>query len=151
MTNRELLNTLLEESLQTDGENGFLVRHLRAQLASMDRFQPQGDASDLMPAESIESSPAQNEAEPPEIIFEDGKAVVRPHTTTLMPVSTFRLTFQDGEEMDISSDLEFAGLDEEEFRIAYDAFERTRADLFGKTRAPELNSKEQRDLDSGQN
>ena len=108
-------------------------------------------ASDLMPAESIESSPAQNEAEPPEIIFEDGKAVIRPHTTSLMPVSTFRLTFQDGEEMDISSDLEFAGLDEEEFRIAYDAFERTRADLFGKTRAPELNSKEQRDLDSGQN
>ena len=40
MTNRELLNTLLEETLQEDGENGFLVQHLRAQLKSMDRFEP---------------------------------------------------------------------------------------------------------------
>jgi hypothetical protein len=40
MTERELLNTLLAESLQKHGENGFFVRHLRAQLHSLDRFEP---------------------------------------------------------------------------------------------------------------
>jgi hypothetical protein len=40
MTNRDLLNTLLEESLAKHGENGFLVRHLRAQVKSLDRYEP---------------------------------------------------------------------------------------------------------------
>ena len=40
MTERELLNTLLEKSLRKRGENGFLVQHLRAQLHSLDRFEP---------------------------------------------------------------------------------------------------------------
>ena len=53
-----------------------------------------------------------------------------------------RLTFQDGEKLDISSDLAFVGLDEEGFRIAYDAFLRTQAELHGlKSPAPPLNSK----------
>ena len=39
-----------------------------------------------------------------------------------MPVSTMRITFADGDELDMFSDLEFVGLSEEEFRVAYDAF-----------------------------
>ena len=86
--------------------------------------------------------PAQPAAEPPDIIFEDGKAVVRPHTRMSVPVSTMRLTFQDGTELDISADLEFAGLGEEEFRVAYAAFLKTQAELGGlKGPVPPLNSK----------
>jgi hypothetical protein len=33
-----------------------------------------------------------------------------------MPVSTMRLTYSDGDKLDIFSDLEFVGLSEEEFR-----------------------------------
>ena len=49
------------------------------------------------------------EADRPEILFENGKAIIRPHTHMVVPVSTMRLTFQDGEELDVSSDMEFAG------------------------------------------
>jgi hypothetical protein len=90
--------------------------------------------------------PAQPAAEPPDIIFEDGKTVVRPHTRMSVPVSTMRLTFQDGTELDISADLEFAGLGEEEFRVAYDAFLKIQAELGGlKGPVPPLNSKFWRD------
>jgi hypothetical protein len=53
-----------------------------------------------------------------------------------MPVSTLRLTFQDGTELDVSADLEFAGLYEEEFRAAYAAFLKTQVDY--KTQSAEL-------------
>ena len=46
-----------------------------------------------------------------------------------MPVSTMRLTCQGAETLDIPSNLEFVGLDEEEFRVAYDAFLKTQAEL----------------------
>jgi hypothetical protein len=59
----------------------------------------------------------------------------------LVPVSTMRLTFQDGEELDVSSDMEFAGLNEEHFRAAYAAFTRTQAELRGIEISPPLNSK----------
>ena len=87
--------------------------------------------------------PAQPEIAPQDIIFEDGKAIIRPHVHLKeMPVSTLRLTFQDGETLDIPSDLEFVGLDEEEFRVAYDAFLKTQAELRGlKGPPPPLNSK----------
>ncbi|HEY5742299.1 MAG TPA: hypothetical protein VIS99_07140 [Terrimicrobiaceae bacterium] len=39
------------------------------------------------------------------------------------------------------------GLDEAGFKTAYEAFSRTRAELFGTAHAPELNSKIQRDID----
>ena len=53
-----------------------------------------------------------------------------------------RLTFQDGTELDIPSNLEFVGLDEEGFRVAYDAFLKTQAELGGlKGQSPPLNSK----------
>jgi hypothetical protein len=52
-----------------------------------------------------------------------------------------RLTFQDGEELDVSSDMEFAGLNEEDFRAAYAAFTKTQADLRGIQNPPPLNSK----------
>ena len=53
-----------------------------------------------------------------------------------------RLTFQDGTELDISADIEFAGLSEEDFRVAYDAFLKTQAELGGlKGPPPPLNSK----------
>jgi hypothetical protein len=81
------------------------------------------------------------EAERPEILFENGKAIIRPHTRMLVPVSTMRLTFQDGEELDVSSDMEFAGLNEEDFRAAYAAFTRTQAELRGIEISPPLNSK----------
>ena len=80
------------------------------------------------------------EAERPEILFENGKAIIRPHTRMLVPVSTMRLTFQDGEELDVSSDIEFAGLREEDFRVAYAAFTRTQAELRGIEISPPLNS-----------
>jgi hypothetical protein len=80
-------------------------------------------------------------AEHPEILFENGKAVIRPHTRVPAPVSTMRLTFQDGEELDISSDIELAGLSEEDFRTAYAAFTKTQADLRGIQNPPPLNSK----------
>jgi hypothetical protein len=79
---------------------------------------------------------------PQDIIFEDGKAAVRPHVHVAMPVSTMRITFADGDELDILSDLEFVGLSEEEFRVAYDAFLKTQAELRGLNGPPPpLNSK----------
>ena len=60
-----------------------------------------------------------------------GKAMIRPHTRMSVPVSTMRLTFQDGTEWDISADVEFAGLSEEDFRVAYAAFTKTQAELRG--------------------
>ena len=57
-------------------------------------------------------------------------------------MSTLRLTFQDGTELDVPAPLEFAGLDEEEFRVAYDAFLKTQAELGGLNGPPPpLNSK----------
>ena len=92
------------------------------------------------------AQPAQPEIAPQDIAFEDGKAIIRPHTRMSVPVSTMRLTFQDGTELDISADLEFAGLGEEEFRVAYDAFLKTQAELGGlKVPAPPLNGKFWRD------
>jgi hypothetical protein len=79
------------------------------------------------------------------IIFEDGKAIIRPHPRMSVPVSTMRLTFQDGTELDIPADLEFAGLSEEEFRVAYAAFTKTQAELRGIKVPPPLNSKFWRD------
>jgi hypothetical protein len=86
---------------------------------------------------------AQPDAASRDVLFEGGKAVIRPHVHLKeMPVSTLRLTFQDGTELDISADLEFAGLNEEEFRVAYDAFLKTQAELQGlKGPPPPLNSK----------
>ena len=86
--------------------------------------------------------PAQPEIAPQDIIFEDGKAIISPHVHVAMPVSTMRLTFQGGETLDIPSSLEFVGLDEEGFRVAYDAFLKTQAELGGlKGSPPPLNSK----------
>ena len=86
--------------------------------------------------------PAQPEIAPQDIIFENGKAIIRPHTRMSVPVSTMRLTFQDGSEWDISADIEFAGLSEEDFRVAYDAFLKTQAELGGlKGPVPPLNGK----------
>ena len=88
------------------------------------------------------AQPVQPEIAPQDIIFENGKAIIRPHTRMSVPVSTMRLTFQDGTELDISADMEFAGLSEEEFRVAYDAFLKTQAELGGlKGPAPPLNGK----------
>ena len=88
------------------------------------------------------AQPAPPEIAPQDIIFEDGKAIIRPHTRMSVPVSTMRLTFADGTELDIPADLEFAGLDEEEFRVAYDAFLKTQAELGGlKGPVPPLNGK----------
>ena len=79
---------------------------------------------------------------PQDIIFEDGKAAVRPHVHVAMPVSTMRITFADGDELDIFSDLEFVGLSQEDFRVAYAAFTKTQAELGGlKGPAPPLNGK----------
>jgi hypothetical protein len=89
--------------------------------------------------------PAQPEIARQDIIFEDGKAVIRPHTRMSVPVSTMRLTFQDGTEWDISTDVEFAGLSEEDFRAAYAAFTKTQAELRGIEAPPPLNSKFWRD------
>src|SRR4029077_3026417 len=87
--------------------------------------------------------PAQPKVAPQDVLFEHGKAVIRPHVHLKeMPVSTLRLTFQDGTEPDIPAPLEFAGLKEEEFRVAYDAFLKPQAELGGlKGPAPPLNSK----------
>ena len=49
--------------------------------------------------------------------------------------------FQDGTEWDISADVEFAGLSEEDFRAAYAAFTKTQAELRGIDVSPPLNSK----------
>ena len=88
------------------------------------------------------AKPAQSEIAPQDIIFEDGKAIISPYVHVEMPVSTMRLTFQGGETLDIPSSLEFVGLDEEGFRVAYDAFLKTQAELGGlKGSPPPLNSK----------
>jgi hypothetical protein len=90
--------------------------------------------------EAAQSAPP--EIAPQDIIFEDGKAIIRPHARMSVAVSTMRLTFQDGSEWDISADIEFAGLSEEDFRAAYDAFLNTQAELGGlKGSPPPLNSK----------
>jgi hypothetical protein len=75
--------------------------------------------------------PAPPEIAPQDIIFEDGRAVVSLHVHVEVPVSTMRLTFADGHELDIFSDVEFVGLSGEEFRVAYDAFLKTQAELRG--------------------
>ncbi len=86
--------------------------------------------------------PVPPEIAPQDIIFENGKAIIRPHARMSVAVSTMRLTFQDGSEWDISADIEFAGLSEEDFRAAYDAFLNTQAELGGlKGSPPPLNSK----------
>ena len=94
-------------------------------------------------AEKEAARSAQPEVAPQDILFEDGQVVIRPHVhLEEMPVSTLRLTFQDGKTLDIPSNLEFVGLDEEGFRAAYDAFLKTQAELRGlKGPAPPLNSK----------
>ena len=102
----------------------------------------QHDAGSQPSAKKEAAQPAQPAPEPPEILFENGKAIIRPHTRTSVAVSTMRLTFQDGTEWDISADIEFAGLSEEDFRVAYDAFLKTQVEL-GDLRGspPPLNSK----------
>ena len=103
-------------------------------------------AKRVMAARKEAAQPAQPEIAPQDIVFEDGRAIVRPHTRMSVPVSTMRLTFQDGTEWDISADIEFAGLSEEDFRAAYDAFLKTQAELGGlKVSPPPLNSKFWRD------
>ena len=89
--------------------------------------------------------PVPPEIAPQDIIFENGKAIIRPHTRMSVAVSTMRLTFQDGSEWDISADIEFAGLSEEDFRAAYAAFIKTQAELRGIEVPPPLNSKFWRD------
>ena len=111
-------------------------------LASETAFLQEGEqAKREMAAKKEAVQPAPPEIAPQDIIFEDGKAVIRPHTRMSVPVSTMRLTFADGDELDIFSDLEFVGLDEEEFRVAYDAFLKTQAELRGIEVPPPLNSK----------
>ena len=99
-------------------------------------------ASREIAAKKEATQPAQHEIAPQDIAFEDGKAIISPHVHVAMPVSTMRLTFQGGETLDIPSNLEFAGLSEEDFRVAYDAFLKTQAELGGlKGPVPPLNSK----------
>ena len=54
------------------------------------------------------------------------------------PSLNFALTYQDGEELDIPSDIELAGLSEEDFRIAYAVFTKTQAELRGIQNPPPL-------------
>ena len=113
-------------------------------IASEAAFLQEGEqAKRVMAAEQAAPPSAQPEVAPPDVLFEGGKAVIRPHVHLKeMPVSTLRLTFQDGTELDIPAPLEFAGLNEEEFRVAYDAFLKTQAELGGlKGPPPPLNSK----------
>jgi hypothetical protein len=112
-------------------------------LASEAAFLQEGEqAKREIAAEKEAAQPAQPAPEPPDIIFEDGKAVIRPHTRMSVPVSTMRLTFQDGTEWDVTADVEFAGLSEEDFRAAYAAFTKTQAELRGLNGPPPpLNSK----------
>jgi hypothetical protein len=99
-------------------------------------------ASREIAAKKEAAQPAQPEIAPQDIAFEDGKAIISPHVHVAMPVSTMRLTFQGGETLDIPSNLEFVGLDDEEFRVAYAAFLKTQAELGGlKGPPPPLNSK----------
>ena len=77
--------------------------------------------------------------DPDRNIIENGKAIIRPHTRLPVPVSTMRLTFQDGTEWDISADVEFAGLNEEDFCNAYAAFTKTQAELRGIENPPPIN------------
>ena len=112
-------------------------------LASEAAFQQEVEqAKREIAAKKEAAQPAQPEIAPQDIAFEDGKAIISPHVHVAMPVSTMRLTFQGGETLDIPSSLEFVGLDEEEFRAAYDAFLKTQAELGGlKGPPPPLNSK----------
>jgi hypothetical protein len=103
-------------------------------------------ASREVAAKKEAAQPAQPEIAPQDIAFEDGKAIISPHVHVAMPVSTMRLTFQGGETLDIPSNLEFVGLDDEEFRVAYAAFLKTQAELGSlKGPVPPLNSKFWRD------
>ena len=112
-------------------------------LASEAAFLQEGEwAKREIAAKKEAAQPVQPEIAPQDIIFEDGKAIIRPHARMSVAVSTMRLTFQDGSEWDISADIEFAGLSEEDFRAAYDAFLKTQAELGGlKGSPPPLNSK----------
>ena len=112
-------------------------------LASEAAFLREGEQSSREIAAKKEATqPAQPEIAPQDIAFEDGKAIISPHVHVAMPVSTMRLTFQGGETLDIPSNLEFVGLDDEELRVAYAAFLTTQAELGGlKGSPPPLNSK----------
>ena len=112
-------------------------------LASEAAFLQEGEqAKREIAAKQEAAQPAPLEIAPQDIIFEDGKAIIRPHARMSVAVSTMRLTFQDGTEWDISADIEFAGLSEEDFRTAYDAFLNTQVELGGlKGSPPPLNSK----------
>ena len=79
-------------------------------LASEAAFQQEVEqAKREIAAKKKAGQPVQPEIAPQDIVFENGKAIIRPHTRMSVPVSTMRLTFQDGTELDISADLEFAG------------------------------------------
>lgn len=67
-----------------------------------------------------------------------------------MPCNTLRITYQDGTEEDISSDLAFVGLSEEEFLIMMRIFNETRRYILDLPVAPPRNSKAQQDIDKGQ-
>jgi hypothetical protein len=67
--------------------------------------------------------------------------------TLACPGNVLKIQFQDGEEIELRSDLEFVGLSEQDFNIAYKAFEATRAALFGQANPPALNSRAQKDWD----
>src|SRR4029077_6356038 len=92
------------------------------------------------------AQPVPPEIGPQDIIFEGGKAIISPHVHLERPVSTTRLTFQGEETLDIPSNLEFIGLDEKGFHVAYDAFLKTQTELRGITgAAPPLKRKFWRD------
>ena len=61
-----------------------------------------------------------------------------------------RITYQDGSEEDISSDLAFVGPSEQEFRVMMRIFDETRRYSLDLPVAPPLNSKTQQDIDKGQ-
>jgi hypothetical protein len=128
-THRDVLQLEPTES-ELDQEEA----EIAAEIATRERRQ----AAKQDPAPS-----AQPKVAPQDVLFEGRKAVIRPHVhLEEMPVSTLRLTFQDGTELDIPSNLKFAGLDEKEFRVAYDAFLKTQAELGSlKGQPPPLNSK----------
>jgi hypothetical protein len=70
-----------------------------------------------------------------------------PGPALVWPGNVLKIQFQDGTEMNVASDLSFVGLEGTDFKVAYEAFTRTRAELFGTAYAPELNSKIRRDTD----
>ena len=127
-----------------DARTAFMVIPSEADLLASEAafLQEAKQAKREIAAKKEAAQPAQPEIAPQDIIFEDGKAIISPHVHVAMPVSTMRLTFQGGETLDIPSSLEFVGLDEEDFRAAYDSFLKTQAELGGlKGPVPPLNSK----------